>query len=70
MKEYLNLAAKDIVNRLPDNHGFILLTFPFLSNGNNRLGYTSNCNREDAIKCIKEFLFQIGQSENWMKDIK
>ena len=28
-KDYLQGIAREIDKRLPDNHGFILLTFPF-----------------------------------------
>lgn len=70
-KEYLNLAAKAVHERLPDNHGFILLAFPF--NGtdeNNRVAYVSNARREDAIKVLKEFLFRAGAKEDWMAHIR
>lgn len=67
-KEYLKQAAKAVEARLPDNHGFILLTMPFGPGG--RLTYTANIDRADAISALKEFLFSIGENENWMKHIK
>jgi hypothetical protein len=67
-KQYLALAAKEIGVKFPDNHGFILLVLPFGESG--RTNYISNCQREDAIKVLKEFLFRIGAEEDWMKHIK
>jgi hypothetical protein len=69
-KEYLTLAAKAIHDKLPDNHGFLLLVVPFNAEGDGRTAYISNCEREDAIKLLKEFLFRIGEAEDWMKHIK
>jgi hypothetical protein len=67
-REYLRLAADAVKARLPDNHVFILLTMPVGDGG--RLRYTSNVDRECAIKVLKEFLFHIGEAENWMLHIK
>lgn len=67
-KDYLRLAAKAVESKLPDQHGFILLTMPF--GPNSRLSYTANIDRSYAINVLKEFLFQVGQEENWMKHIK
>jgi hypothetical protein len=73
-KEYLRLMAEQVKAKLPDNHGFLLLTAPFgdLPAGapENRTTYCSNMKREDAIKLLKEFLFRIGEAEDWMKHIK
>ena len=69
-KEYLKLAAKAIEDRLPDNHGFILLISPFGDGENQRVVYTSNVRREDAINLLKEFLIKAGGEEEWMKHIK
>jgi hypothetical protein len=68
-KEYLREMAKLLDAKLPDNHGFLLLTIPFGSE-DARISYTSNCNREDAIKLLKTYLFRIGEKEDWMKHIK
>lgn len=67
-KNYLADMAKTLQDRLPDNHGFILLAFEFSPGG--RLYYTANCDRVDAINCLKEFLIQAGAEEDWMKHIK
>ena len=67
-KEYLKLASVEIAKKFPDNHGFILLVAPFGEHG--RTNYTSNIQRTDAIKLLKEFLFRIGEAEDWMKHIQ
>lgn len=67
-KEYLKAMAAAVEAKLPDNHGFIVLAVPFNS-PDGRTVYTSNCNREDAIKLLKGFLFRVGASEDWMKHI-
>ncbi len=69
-KEYLQLASREVVKRLPDNHGFILLTFPFGSDPGNRIAYASNAVRADAINALKEFLIKASGEEEWMKHIK
>lgn len=66
-KNYLQEAAKAVDQQLPDNHVFILLTAPVGAGG--RLSYVSSMERADAIKTIKEFLFRIGEQEEWMKHI-
>lgn len=68
-KPYLTEIAKEVDKRLPDAHGFIVLAFPFEKQGDNRLSYISNANREDCIKALKEFFFNIGEKENWMNHI-
>lgn len=67
-KNYLTLAAKDVKARLPDNHGFILLTMSYGEDG--RLNYVSTISREDAINVLKEFLIKCGAAEDWMQHIK
>ena len=68
-KEYMNETARLIHSRLPDNHGFILLTFPFGNDHNSRMSYTSNANRKDAINAMKEFIITAGGEEEWMKHL-
>lgn len=67
-KEYLRDMAKLVESKLPDNHGFILLAFPFGDGG--RMIYTSNAERADAIQALKEWFYHMGEQENWMKHIK
>jgi mannose/fructose-specific phosphotransferase system component IIA len=69
-KQYLTEAAKALHAKLPDNHGFILLTFPFGESPKNRVAFVSNAKREDAIATLKEFLFRNGAEEDWMKHIQ
>lgn len=68
-KEYLQKCAEEVSARLPDNHGFVLLTMLF-NTPDARMGYVSNCNREDAIAVVKEWLIQANGEEEWMKHIK
>lgn len=68
-KEYIRETCKMIAGRLPDGYGFVLLAAPF-GEGKHRLQYASNIDRPDAIKLTKEWLFHIGEQENWMKHIK
>lgn len=67
-KEYLRLACQALAKHLPDNTGFILLTFPLNAEG--RMAYAANANRQDAIAAMKEFLIKCGHEEDWMKHIK
>ena len=69
-KQYLREAADAIKARLPDGFGFILLAFPFRGEGDKRLAYISNAQREDAIAALKEWLLKCGAAEDWMKHIK
>lgn len=67
-KQYLRDVAKVIDSKLPDNTGFIVISSPF-GGPEGRVQYISNIERLDAIKLLKEFLFNIGEEENWMKHI-
>lgn len=69
-KEYLRTMAHTVASHLPDNHGFILLTFPFGDDPGQRIHYVANCDRSDAINALKEFLIKAGAEEDWMKHIK
>ena len=69
-KQYLQDCAEEIAKRLPDNHGFILLTFPFGQQVNARIGYVSNARREDAINALKEWLIKASGPEDWMRNIQ
>ena len=69
-KDYLRQMGRELSDKLPDNHGFILLTFPFGDDPGKRIAYISNAQRADAINCMKEFLIKAGAAEDWMKHIK
>jgi hypothetical protein len=68
-KEYLKEVAKLVHDKMPDGHGFLVITAPF-GDGDHRMNYISNIQREDAIKLVKEWLFKAGEEETWMKHIK
>jgi len=68
-REYLRDMGDMLKSRLPDNHGFLLLTFEFGSGDGQRLHYISNAQRADAINVLKEFLLKAGAAEDWMKHI-
>lgn len=70
-KDYLRIMGRTLADKLPDNHGFLLLTFPFGEGGDgSRVAYISNADRVDAINVLKEFLLKAGAAEDWMKHIK
>lgn len=69
-KEYLKQMAREVDKYLPDNHGFILIAVPYSTDSNAPMTYISSLSRTDAIKVLKSFLFQTGEEENWMKDIR
>lgn len=69
-RAFLNDAAKAVTAKLPDNYGFILLAFPFNGEGDNRLVYTSNAQRADALNVLKEWMLKCGASEDWMQHIQ
>jgi hypothetical protein len=62
--------AKDIKDKLPDGHGFVLFSFPFHGQGENRLFYISNAERETVIEMLKEWLYMQGNNDAWMRHIK
>lgn len=68
-RAFLREMSMAVEEKLPDNYGFLILAAPFDKGGDSRLVYTSNISRETAIKQLKEFLFRIGESEDWMKHI-
>ena len=51
----LQVIAKEIKERLPENMGFALLAYEFGDAENRRMMYVSNSNREDVIKSMLEF---------------
>jgi hypothetical protein len=69
-KDYLREAAEAAKAKLPDKYGFILLAFPFNNEGDGRLVYISNAQREQVLNAMKEFIVRCGAGEDWMKHIK
>ena len=68
-KNYLRELARAIDATLPDNHGFILLTFPFGNDPGSRVAYVSNANRKEVIAVMKEFIITASGEEGWMKHL-
>ena len=56
--------------KLPDNHGFILFSFPYGDQPDARLNYVASCERKDAINTVKEWLLNGSSAEDWMKHLK
>lgn len=69
-KQYLQEMCRMVASKLPDNHGFVILTFPFGNDPGQRLQYASNANRTDVLNAMKEFIIRNGAEEDWMKHIK
>lgn len=71
-KDYLQLAGDAINEKLPDNHGFILLVAGYGEpSKRDRCNYIATMNRKDAVNMLKEFLIQAcGQKDTWLKHIE
>jgi hypothetical protein len=69
-KTYLREMARLLDAKLPDNHGFILLTFPFGNDPDRRVTYTASGERKDCINVIKEWLLRVGEKDEWLQHIK
>ena len=54
LNDVLNIFGTLLGKMLPENHGFVLLTYPH--NEAKRLYYVSNSNREDVVEAMKEFI--------------
>lgn len=54
LREVLNMLGTLLQKMLPENHGFVLLTYPH--NEAKRLYYVSNSDREDVVKAMEEFI--------------
>jgi hypothetical protein len=67
-KDYLRAAASAISDKLPDQHGFLLLVANYGEGG--RLYYVSTMTRDTALNVLKEFLLKAGAAEDWMQHIK
>lgn len=51
----LQVIAKEIKERLPENMGFALLAYEFGDVKDRRMMYVSNSDRKDVIKSMLEF---------------
>lgn len=66
----LQVIAKEIKERLPENMGFALLAYEFGDAENRRMMYVSNSNREDVIKSMLEFCDKnLNDPEMFGKDV-
>ncbi len=68
-KHYLENTIVDAEKHCPDNTAIIIITQQF-GDSAQAAQYVANCNREDAIKALKAFLYRIGEKEDWMTHIK
>lgn len=68
-REYLADLAKTISERLPDNHGFVLLVTP-TDTPEPFVHYTASVERKSAIQILRSILFHWGEGENWMRHIR
>ncbi len=60
VKAKLQDIGKMIKNELPEDFGFVLLSFHFNTEG--QLMYVSNANRDDVIKAMEEFIEKTKQN--------
>lgn len=70
-KHYLQIAAERVESALPDNHAFLIISTPFAPSdpSQNVARYVANCQREEAIRMLKELLFRWGAGEEWMNHV-
>ncbi len=71
-KALLQTIAKDIDEKLPEKMGFALLAYEFNEdeNGDRKMLYVSNSNRDDVILAMTEFIKnQIDDPTMFGKDV-
>lgn len=57
VKSKLQEIARKVDNELPEDFGFIVLTFKFNAKPDTaQMMYVSNANRDDVIKAMEEFI--------------
>lgn len=57
VKSKLQEIARKVDNELPEDFGFIVLTFKFNAKPDTaQMMYVSNANREDVVKAMEEFI--------------
>lgn len=57
VKSKLQGIARKVDNELPEDFGFIVLTFKFNEKPDTaQMMYVSNANREDVVKAMEEFI--------------
>jgi len=70
-EEQMQEIGAAVNDHLPDDYGFITLTFPFNSTSENKHLYyvSTNCSRDGAMKILKECLNKYSSEENWMNHL-
>lgn len=63
-REVMQQIAREVDDLLPQSWGFIVLAFPF-GDAPGRLNYIANCNRDDALKVISEWLEKTKARPDW-----
>lgn len=59
IKSKMQTIARKVQGELPKGVGFVVLATPFNPNGEpTQLMYTSNCNRNDVIKMMMEWIIK------------
>jgi hypothetical protein len=54
VRDLLQPIARDLKKLLPPDWGFIFMAFPFATHGT--LLYVGDCNRDDAVQTMREFI--------------
>ena len=57
-RSHFQEIAREIDERLPEGWGFVLMAFPF-GEREGRLNYIANCQREDGLRVIREWLAKV-----------
>lgn len=69
VKHLMQAAATAVKTVMPNGVVFFIFAAPAGEVEHGRANYVSNMKREDAIKCMKEFIIRSGAAEDWMKNI-
>lgn len=66
---YLQAIGDSVKSQLPPDYAFLVIAAPLIDQDTRKTFYVSSITRPTAIKLLKEFLFRIGEDEDWMKHI-
>ena len=66
--DYVGDISREIMNRLPENHGFVLLTFPNEGVDDSALGYASTIGSAETVQLLTEFLESVKAKTQTKKD--
>lgn len=69
VRHKMQAAAHAVRAVMPEGVGFFIFAAPIGEVEHGRANYVSNIRREDAIKCMKEFIIKAGHGEDWMKHL-